>query len=100
MNGRDDTAAFLPLDFKIGGQNKDGWPTVGQYLTRDHARYVYKKAETGESINTEMVQQDIDQEKQLSKLDNDSGKESPYRELLTKICSYYTKNTSGKWTIH
>ena len=35
MNGRDYTAAFLPLDFKIGGQNKDGCPTVGQYLTRD-----------------------------------------------------------------
>ena len=50
MNGRDDTATFLPLDFKIGGQNKDGCPTVGQYLTRDQARYVYKKAEAGESI--------------------------------------------------
>ena len=45
MNGRDDAATFLPLDFKIGGQNKDSCPTVGQYLTRDQARYVYKKAE-------------------------------------------------------
>ena len=82
MNGMDDTVTFLPLDFKIGRQNKDGCPTVGQYLTRDQARYVYKKAEAGESINTDMVQQDIDQEKQLSKLDNDSGKENPYRELV------------------
>ena len=82
MNGRDDIAAFLPLDFKIGGQNKDGCPTVGQYLTRDQARYIYKKAEAGESINTDTVQQDIDQEKQLSKLDDDSGEENPYRELV------------------
>ena len=29
-----------------------------------------------------MVQQDINQEKQLSKLDNDSGEENPYRELV------------------
>ena len=82
MNGRDDTAAFFPLDFNVGGQNKDGCPTVGQYLTRDQARYVYKKAEAVESINADMVQQDIDQEKQLSKLDDDSGKENPYRELV------------------
>ena len=29
-----------------------------------------------------MVQQEINQEKQLSKLDNDSGEENPYRELI------------------
>ena len=56
MSGRDDTAKFLPLDFKIGGQSRDSHPTVGQYLTRDQARYVYKKVETGGMINTDMVQ--------------------------------------------
>ena len=83
MNGRDDATAFLPLDFKTGGQNKDSHPTVGQYLTRDQARYIYKKVETGESINADTVQQEIDQEKQLSKLDDDNGEENPYRELVT-----------------
>ena len=29
-----------------------------------------------------MVQQEIDQEKQLSKLDDNSGEENPYRELV------------------
>ena len=82
MNGRDDTTTFLPLDFKIGGQNRDGCPTVDQHLTRDQARYIYKKAEAGESINADMVQEDIDQEKQLSKLDDESGKENPYGELV------------------
>ena len=43
MNGRNDTTAFLPLDFRIGGQNRDNHPTVGQYLTRDQVRYIYKK---------------------------------------------------------
>ena len=50
MNGRDDTTTFLPLDFRIGGQSRDGSPTVGQYLTRHQARYLYKKVETGEMI--------------------------------------------------
>ena len=52
MNGRDDTTTFLPLDFRIGGQSRDSCPTVGQYLTRYQTRYIYKKVETGEMINT------------------------------------------------
>ena len=82
MNGRDDAATFLPLDFKTGGQKKDSCPTVDQYLTRDQARYIYKKVETGESINADTVQQEKDQEKLLSKLDNDNGEENVYRELV------------------
>ena len=82
MNGRNDTTAFLPLDFKIGGQSRDSHPTVGQYLTRDQARYVYKKVETGGPINTDMVQQEIEQERQLSRMDDDSGEVNPYREFV------------------
>ena len=82
MNGRDAAAAFLPLDFKTGGPNEDSRSTVSQYLTRDQTRHVYKKVETGESINADMIQQEIDQEKQLNKLDNDSDEENPYRELI------------------
>ena len=62
MNGRDDTTTFLSLDSRIGGQTRDR-PTVGQYLTRDQARYIYKKVETGEMINTDMIQHEIEQEK-------------------------------------
>ena len=73
---------FLPLDFKTGGPSEDSCPTVGQYLTRDQTRHVYKKVETGESINADMIQQEVEQEKQLNKLDDDSGEENPYRELI------------------
>ena len=82
MNGKDDTATFLPLDFKTGGQSKDSHPTVGQYLTRDQARYVYKKVETGQVINIDTVKQEIEQEKQLNRMDDDSGEVNPYRELV------------------
>ena len=66
MNVRNDTATFLPLDFRIGGQSRESYPMVGQYLTRDQVRYIYKKVETGGTINTYTVQQEIEQEKQLS----------------------------------
>ena len=82
MNGRDDATTFLPLDFKTGGPSEDSHSTVGQYLTRDQTRHVYKKVETGESINADMIQQEVEQEKQLNKLDDDSGEENPYRELI------------------
>ena len=82
MNGGNDAAAFLPLDFRIGGQNGHSHPTVGQYLTRDQVRYVYKRVETGGMTNTGTVQQEIELEKQLSRMDDDSGEVNPYRELV------------------
>ena len=82
MNGRDDTTTFLPLDFRIGGQSGDSCPTVGQYLTRDQTRYIYKKVETGEMINMDTIQQEIEQEKQLSKIDDRNEEINPYRELI------------------
>ena len=67
MNSRDDTTTFLPLDSRIGGQNRDSCPTVGKYLTRDQTNYIYKKVETGEMINTDMIQQEIEKERQLGR---------------------------------
>ena len=82
MNGRDDTTTFLPLDFRIGGQDRDSYSIVGQYLTRDQTRYIYKKVETGEMINTDTIQQEKEQEKQLNRIDDDNGEINPYRELI------------------
>ena len=76
MNTRDDTTTFLPLDSRICGQNRDT-PTVEQYLTRDQTRYIYKKVETGKIISTDTIQQEIEQEKQLGKIDDTSGETNP-----------------------
>ena len=81
MIGRDDTTTFLPLDSRIGGQNRDS-PTVGQYLTRDQTKYIYKKVETGEIINMDMIQQEIEQEKQLGRIDDIGRETNPYKELI------------------
>ena len=61
MNGRDGTITFLPLDSKIGGQASHDRPKVGQFLTRGQANYVYKKVDTGEMINTDTIQQEMEQ---------------------------------------
>ena len=79
MNG---TTTFLPLDSRIGGQGRDDHHTVGQFLTREQTRYIYRKVETGEIINTDTIEQEIEQEKQLSKIDDTSGETNPYQELI------------------
>ena len=81
MSGRDDATTFLPLDFRIGGQNRDSCPMEGKYLTRDQTRSIYKKVETGEMINTDTIQQEIEQEKQLNRMDDKNREINPYREL-------------------
>ena len=83
MNGRDGAATFLPLDSKIGGQSRGNDPhTVGQYLTREQARYIYKKTETGQTLNVDTMKLEIEQEKQLNQMDDDNGEVNPYRELI------------------
>ena len=82
MNGRDDATTFLPLDFRIGGQSRDNYPMVGQYLTRDQAKYVYKKVEMEETINVDTIQLEIEQEKQPNRMDDRNGEINPYRELI------------------
>ena len=82
MNSRDGATAFLPLDSKIGGQGRDSHPTVGQYLTREQVKHIYKKVETGETINVDTMKLEIEQEKQLSRMDDDNGEVNPYRELV------------------
>ena len=101
MNGRNGTTAFLSLDSRIGGQDRDNHPTVGQFLTREQARYIYRKVETWEIINTDMIEQEIEQEKQLNKIDDTSGEINPYQELIVnnaeKIESLMTQ--MEQWSI-
>ena len=82
MNGRDGTTAFLPLDSRIGGQGRDDRPSVGQFLTKEQPRYIYRKVETGEIINTVTIEQEMEQEKQLNKIDDTNGETNPYQELV------------------
>ena len=82
MNGRDGTTTFLPLDTKIGGHVGHDRPNVGQFLTREQGHYIYKKVETGEIINTDTIQQEIEQVEQLNRTDDTNGEINPYQELI------------------
>ena len=82
MNGRNSTTAFLPLNTKIGGQIDNNRPSVEQFLTREQNRYIYKKTESGEIINTETIQQELEQERQLDRIDDKNGETNPYKGLI------------------
>ena len=82
MNGMDGTTTFLPLDSSIGGQGRDDRPTVEQVLTREQKRYIYRKVEMGEIINTDTIGQEVEQEEQLSKINDTNGETNPYQELV------------------
>ena len=82
MNGRDDATTFLPLDSRIGGQSRDSHSTIGHYVSRDQTKYVYKKVETGEMINVDTIQQEIEQESWLNRMDDENGEINTYRKLI------------------
>ena len=72
----------MPLSTEIGGQVNDNRPSVGQSLTREQTKYIYKKTESGEIINTETVQQELDEERQIDEIDDMKGETNPYKELI------------------
>ena len=43
IEGRNGPTTFLPLSPKIGGQVNNDKHSIGQYLTREQANFVYKK---------------------------------------------------------
>ena len=81
MKGRNCPTAFLPLSPKIGGLVNNNRPSTGQYLTWEQANFVYKKTELGEMINIETLQQELEHERQLSKIDDTGGETNSYKEL-------------------
>ena len=43
---------------------------------------MYRKTESGEIINVDTIQQEVEQEEQLNKIDDMSGETNPYKELI------------------
>ena len=82
MEGRNDATVFLPLSPKIGGLMNNDEPSIGQYLTREMATFVYMKTDSGEMINTETLQQESEHKRQLNKIDDTNGDTNPYKEMI------------------
>ena len=51
-------------------------------MTREWANFVYKKSELGEMINIESLHQELEQKKQLNKIDDMSGDTNSYKEMI------------------
>ena len=51
-------------------------------MTREQGNFIYKKTESGEMINTETLQQELEHEQQLNKIDDTNGDTNPYKEMI------------------
>ena len=51
-------------------------------MTREQINYVYKKTELGKVINTDTLQQELEHERQLNKIDDTSRETNLYKELF------------------
>ena len=51
-------------------------------MTKEQAKYVYKKTESGEIINTETLHQEIEQERKLNRIDDTSRDTNSHKELI------------------
>ena len=74
--------AFLLLSSKTVGQEVNTKPKTNQYRTEEQSRYVYKKTESGSIINTDTLCQEIEQERQLNRIDDTNRETNPYKEFI------------------
>ena len=83
---------FGPFSQKFSGNDKK----VGSIrnnskdrscLTPKHTEYIYKKVELGSLINKDTIKEEKDSDVELDKMDNTSGDENPYRELIVNNAS-------------
>ena len=77
----------MPLCSKLVRENTDSKISKGEntdkgYLTTKQSDYIYRKVESANLINKNMMRQEIDQNVELDKMDNTSGDENPYRECI------------------
>ena len=51
-------------------------------MTREQANFVHKKTVSGEMINRETLQQELEHKRQLNKIDDMRGDTNPYKEMI------------------
>ena len=77
----------MPLSQKLGGNSKkvevNRNDSIGKScLTSKQTEYIYKKVELGSLINKNTMKEEIDPDIELDRIDDKSGDENPYRELI------------------
>ena len=56
-------------------------------MTPQQTNFVYKKVELGSLINRNTIKEELDADVELERMDNNSGDENPYQELIVNNAS-------------
>ena len=100
IESRSGSATFLPISQNSGGNNKNNF-RYRDCLTPQQTNFVYKKVELGSLINKNMIKEELDADIELERMDDNSGDENPYKELIVnnagKIDSTLTQ--MEQWSI-
>ena len=77
----------MPFSQKLGGNSKkagiDRNDSLGKNcLSSKQTEYIYKKVELGNLINKNTMKEEIDPDIELDRMDDYSGNENLYRELI------------------
>ena len=51
-------------------------------MTSQQTNFIYKKVELGSLINKSTIKEELDADVELDRMDNNSGDENPYKELI------------------
>ena len=96
----------MPFCQKLGGNKRDRGNIRNKSgdrncLTSKHIEYAYKKVELGSWINKDLIKDEVDSCVELDKIDNNSGDENPYRELIVNNASKVENTLSQmeQWSV-
>ena len=95
----------MPFCQKLGRNDKKGnirnKRKDRNCLTPKQTEYIYEKVELGSLKNKETMKEEIDSDAELDKIDNNSGDENLYRELIVNNASKIENTLSQmeQWSI-
>ena len=56
-------------------------------MTPQQTNFIYKKVELGSLVNKNMIKEELDADVELERMDDNSGDENPYKELIVNNVS-------------
>ena len=82
----------MPFSQKLGGNNEKPEANRNNSLDKDclilkQTEYILKKVELGSLINKNTIKEETNPDMELDKIDDNSGEENPYRELIVNNAS-------------
>ena len=94
----------MPLGPKLGRNSKKNevnkYDSIGRNcLTSRQADYIYKKVELGSLINKNTMKEEIDLDVELDRMDDNSGDENLYRELIANNAGKNMLSQMEQWSI-